>query len=36
MIAEGIPMRENSERDVDVFINTHIFSCLKGVVDRHL
>ncbi|RUS29525.1 hypothetical protein BC938DRAFT_480553 [Jimgerdemannia flammicorona] len=35
MIAEGIPMRENSERDIDVFINVHIFSCLKGVVDRH-
>lgn len=35
MIAQGIPLRMNSERDIDVFVNSHIFSCFNGVVDKH-
>ncbi|RUS28801.1 hypothetical protein BC938DRAFT_481434 [Jimgerdemannia flammicorona] len=35
MLAKGIPQRKNSERDIDIFIKTHIFSCFDGVLDRH-
>ncbi|CAG8491561.1 9633_t:CDS:2 [Paraglomus occultum] len=35
MLEKGIPQRKNSERDIDVFIKTHIFSCFDGVLDRH-
>ncbi|KAG9306035.1 hypothetical protein G9A89_020230 [Geosiphon pyriformis] len=36
MIALGIPQRKNSERDIDILINSHIFSCFNDVVDKHL
>ncbi|RUS22904.1 hypothetical protein BC937DRAFT_95225 [Endogone sp. FLAS-F59071] len=35
MLGKGIPQRKNSERDVDVFIKTHIFSCFDDILDRH-
>ncbi|CAG8467813.1 9165_t:CDS:10 [Funneliformis caledonium] len=35
MIDIGIPQRHNSERDIDVFIKSTIFSCFNGIVDRH-
>ncbi|CAG8609410.1 10714_t:CDS:10 [Acaulospora morrowiae] len=35
MIAKGIPQRKNSERDIDVFIKRHIFSCLDNILDSH-
>ncbi|CAG8541644.1 1888_t:CDS:10 [Acaulospora morrowiae] len=35
MIAKGIPNRENSERDIDVFIKRHIFSCFDDILDSH-
>ncbi|CAI2183056.1 15220_t:CDS:2 [Funneliformis geosporum] len=34
MIDMGI--HHNSERDIDVFIKSTIFSCFNGIVDRHL
>ncbi|RUS27434.1 hypothetical protein BC938DRAFT_483254 [Jimgerdemannia flammicorona] len=35
MITLGIPSRENSERDIDIFVNSHIFSCFNGILDNH-
>ncbi|CAG8626864.1 8081_t:CDS:10 [Paraglomus brasilianum] len=35
MISKGIPNRKNSERDIDIFIKSHIFSCLDEILDRH-
>ncbi|RUS20196.1 hypothetical protein BC937DRAFT_86195, partial [Endogone sp. FLAS-F59071] len=35
-ISESIASRHNSERDIDMFVKSHIFSCLKGVTDQHL
>ncbi|RUO95615.1 hypothetical protein BC936DRAFT_143616, partial [Jimgerdemannia flammicorona] len=34
-IKKSIPQRHNSERDVDVFVKTHIFSCLDDITDQH-
>ncbi|RUS27931.1 hypothetical protein BC938DRAFT_482555, partial [Jimgerdemannia flammicorona] len=34
-ISESIASRHNSERDIDMFVKSHIFSCLKGVADQH-
>ncbi|KAG9298141.1 hypothetical protein G9A89_002578 [Geosiphon pyriformis] len=34
-IKKSIPQRHNSERDVDVFVKTPIFSCLDSVADQH-
>ncbi|CAG8571828.1 1269_t:CDS:10, partial [Acaulospora colombiana] len=36
MIAKGISNRANSERDIDVFIKRHIFSCFDDILDSHL
>ncbi|RUS13484.1 hypothetical protein BC937DRAFT_95246 [Endogone sp. FLAS-F59071] len=36
MLSMAIPQRNNTERDIDVFVKTHIFSCFNGVVDQHL
>ncbi|CAG8625493.1 1215_t:CDS:10, partial [Racocetra fulgida] len=33
MIAKGIPNRQNSERDIDIFIKRHIFSCFDDILD---
>ncbi|CAG8541090.1 3645_t:CDS:10, partial [Funneliformis mosseae] len=33
MIAKGIPSRQNSERDIDVFIKRHIFLCFDDILD---
>ncbi|CAG8762177.1 21272_t:CDS:2, partial [Gigaspora rosea] len=35
MIAKGIPNRQNSERDIDIFIKRHIFSCFDDILDSH-
>ncbi|RUS22863.1 hypothetical protein BC937DRAFT_86157 [Endogone sp. FLAS-F59071] len=35
-ISESVASRHNSERDIDMFVKSHIFSCLKGVADQHL
>ncbi|CAG8562152.1 3022_t:CDS:10 [Ambispora gerdemannii] len=35
MIAKGIPDRQNSERDIDIFIKSHIFSCFDDILDSH-
>ncbi|CAJ0644571.1 7717_t:CDS:2 [Entrophospora sp. SA101] len=35
IIKNDITKRKNTERDIDVFIKSHIFSCFDGVVDRH-
>ncbi|CAI2181372.1 15231_t:CDS:10 [Funneliformis geosporum] len=35
MIAKGIPDRQNSERDIDIFIKRHIFSCFDDILDSH-
>ncbi|RUS22814.1 hypothetical protein BC937DRAFT_86674 [Endogone sp. FLAS-F59071] len=34
-IKKSIPQRHNSERDVDMFVKSHIFSCLDGITDQH-
>jgi len=34
-IKKTIPQRHNSERDIDVFVKTHVFSCFDGVADQH-
>ncbi|RUS22864.1 hypothetical protein BC937DRAFT_86157 [Endogone sp. FLAS-F59071] len=34
-ISESVASRHNSERDIDMFVKSHIFSCLKGVADQH-
>ncbi|CAJ0769465.1 12254_t:CDS:2, partial [Entrophospora sp. SA101] len=36
MLAKGIPQRKNSERDIDVFIKRHLFSCFDNILDSHL
>ncbi|CAG8457579.1 17315_t:CDS:2 [Acaulospora morrowiae] len=35
MIAKGIPQRQNSERDIDMFIKRHVFSCFDTILDSH-
>ncbi|RUP51570.1 hypothetical protein BC936DRAFT_147315, partial [Jimgerdemannia flammicorona] len=35
ILSIGIPQRNNTERDIDVFVKTHVFSCFNGVVDQH-
>ncbi|CAG8540486.1 10787_t:CDS:10 [Acaulospora morrowiae] len=35
MIAKGITQRSNSERDIDIFIKRHIFSCFDTILDSH-
>ncbi|CAI2189210.1 903_t:CDS:2 [Funneliformis geosporum] len=35
MIAKGIPQRQNSERDIEMFIKRHIFSCFDTILDSH-
>jgi hypothetical protein len=35
MLAKNIPQRKNSERDIDMFIKRHIFSCLDDILDSH-
>ncbi|CAG8601543.1 12733_t:CDS:10, partial [Funneliformis caledonium] len=35
MLAKGIPQRKYSERDVDVFIKRHLFSCFDNILDSH-
>lgn len=35
MIAKGITQRPNSERDIDIFIKRHIFSCFDTILDSH-
>ncbi|CAJ0639611.1 12420_t:CDS:10 [Entrophospora sp. SA101] len=35
MLAKGIPQRKNSERDIDVFIKRHLFSCFDNILDSH-
>ncbi|UZO12431.1 uncharacterized protein OCT59_003968 [Rhizophagus irregularis] len=35
MLAKNIPQRKNSERDIDIFIKRHIFSCLDNILDSH-
>ncbi|RIB20891.1 hypothetical protein C2G38_1152944 [Gigaspora rosea] len=35
MIAKGITQRPNSERDIDIFIKKHIFSCFDTILDSH-
>ncbi|RUP45026.1 hypothetical protein BC936DRAFT_148705 [Jimgerdemannia flammicorona] len=34
MLSIGIPQRNNTGRDIDVFVKTHVFSCFNGVVDQ--
>lgn len=31
-----LPQQQNSERDIDVFIKRHIFSCFDTILDSHL
>lgn len=35
MLDKGITQRNNSERDIDIAIKTHIFSCLDSILDKH-
>ncbi|CAB5385009.1 unnamed protein product [Rhizophagus irregularis] len=35
MLMKGIPQRKNSERDIDVFIKRHLFSCFDNILDSH-
>ncbi|CAG8569672.1 6042_t:CDS:10 [Ambispora gerdemannii] len=35
MISKGITQRPNTERDIDVFIKRHIFSCFDTILDSH-
>ncbi|RUS32558.1 hypothetical protein BC938DRAFT_475078 [Jimgerdemannia flammicorona] len=35
MLDKGIPQRNNSERDIDIVIMAHIFSCLDNIIDKH-
>ncbi|RUS23791.1 hypothetical protein BC938DRAFT_474622, partial [Jimgerdemannia flammicorona] len=35
MLDKGIPQRNNSERDIDIAIKAHIFSCLDNILDKH-
>ncbi|CAG8536651.1 4996_t:CDS:10 [Acaulospora morrowiae] len=35
MISKGITQRQNTERDIDVFIKRHIFSCFDTILDSH-
>nr|CAG8598010.1 6939_t:CDS:2 [Entrophospora candida] len=36
MLAKGIPQRKNTERDIDIFIKRHIFSCFDDILGSHL
>ncbi|RUP42975.1 hypothetical protein BC936DRAFT_137816 [Jimgerdemannia flammicorona] len=35
MIQKGIPQRNNSERDIDIFVKRHVFACMDSIVDNH-
>src|SRR5438128_5895413 len=35
-ISNSILQHPNSEQDIDVFVKSHIFSCLHGTTDQHL
>ncbi|CAI2193800.1 13649_t:CDS:10, partial [Funneliformis geosporum] len=35
MLEKEIPQRKNSERDIDMFVKRHIFSCFEDVLDCH-
>ncbi|RHZ58197.1 hypothetical protein Glove_375g6 [Diversispora epigaea] len=35
MISKGITQQPNTERDIDVFIKRHIFSCFDTILDIH-
>ncbi|RUP46153.1 hypothetical protein BC936DRAFT_147287 [Jimgerdemannia flammicorona] len=35
MIQKRIPQRHNSERDIDLFVKRHVFSCMDSIVDSH-
>ena len=36
MISKKIPQRTNSERDIDLFFKSHMFSCFDDILDTHL
>ncbi|RUS34225.1 hypothetical protein BC938DRAFT_481734 [Jimgerdemannia flammicorona] len=36
MISKKIPQRTNSERDIDIFFKSHMFSCFDDILDTHL
>ena len=36
MIKKKIPQRRNSERDIDLFFKSYLFSCFDEILDTHL